>query len=114
MRVVRGLLNSPQPRHLRALSSEYSLSPSGVSDILRRLGDAGLTRESRRGNRRYFALKIDPPEREALEAFLKAYENVLIAKRVPLFEKRAAEKLAWMDEAYKFYRGVKKKRYDTP
>lgn len=112
MRVVRGLLHSPQPRHLRALAVDYSLSPSGLSDILRRLDEAGVLHESRSGNRRLFALKITAPEYKVLEDFFKQYEIAFIESRAPLFERRAVEKLAWMDEAYEFYRGVKKKRND--
>ncbi len=110
MRVIKGLFVSSQPRHLRSLAAQYSLSPAGVSDILRRLIDAGVITETWQGNRRCFALKLSPEERSSLEVFFKTLENTLLEKRSLRFSKNAAKKLTWIDESYSFYRGLKKSR----
>ena len=52
MQILRGLMLSPGQRHLRDLAGQYFFSPSGVSDILRRLKKAGLLSEKRAENRR--------------------------------------------------------------
>lgn len=114
MQVVRGLFYAPEPRHLRALAHECKLSPSGVSDILRRLSEAGLLKETRRGNRRCFVLRYSDTERAAIAAFLKAYELAFVESRARALEKRAPERLRWMNEAATFFRAVKRRRRDTP
>lgn len=110
LRVVRGLLLSPRPRHLRELAAEYGLSPAGVSDIVRRLAEAGVLRESRVRNRRHFELVVPESERSALLTFFQVSELNFVRERAPSYSRTAAEKLRWMDEAYRFYRGTKQRR----
>lgn len=108
MRLVRGLLLSPRPRHLRDLAARNALSPAGVSDMLKRLSRAKVLIESRHSNRRYFSLKISTEERHCLESLFKHYENYLISSRSRKFSRNAATRLEWMDETYEYYRLVKK------
>lgn len=110
MKIVRGLFNAPEPPHLRALANDYKLSPAGVSDILRRLSEAGLLHEVRIGNRRCFSLILKDSERGVLGAFFRAYEHAFVEQRAPRFSKGALRKLAWMDETLEFYQEVKKRR----
>ena len=112
MRVVRGLMLSPRPRHIRDLAAQYSFSPAGVSDILRRLRRTGLLKEVREGNRRSFSLDLPKGERDCLQMFFSIFERSLLEERVARFSRNAPEKLQWMDDAYSFYRNVKKLRHD--
>ena len=108
LRVTKSLAFASRPRHLRDLASEHSLSPSGVNDILRRLKKAGVLREKRVGNKRYLSLDLHPEELECLRNLFQISEYASLEKRARRFSKGAAEKLEWMDEAFKFYRKVKK------
>ena len=107
MRLIRALLLSSKPRHIRDLAAEYGMSPSGVSDILRRLQKAGVLKEFKNGNKRAFLLSISDEERNCLREFFRVFERRWLEDRAPSFNKRAKEKLEWMDEEYKFYRDVK-------
>ena len=113
-KIIRGLLTSSAPRHLRDLASQYNLSPAGVSDILGRLKSAGVLAEKRRGNRKYFRLRISDSERECLSDFFSVYELELVRKRVPHYDLIAAARLAEMDEAYIFYKRAKRRTLDIP
>jgi len=107
MQVVRGVLLSPGQRHLRDLAGQYSLSPSGVSDILRRLKKAGVLTEESKGNRRCVSLNLPEAEVECLKQLFSIYENTLLEKRSARFSAGAAAKLKWMDEAYLYYKTLK-------
>ncbi len=113
MQIVRGLLLSGKAIHLREISSRYSLSPAGASDILRRLIEAGVLKESRQGNRRYFSLNLPAQELEWLKDFFAIYERKLIRARSKHLSENAKNKFDWMDEAYRFYRNLGKLRNDT-
>ncbi|MBX7143112.1 MAG: winged helix-turn-helix domain-containing protein [Oligoflexia bacterium] len=113
MQLIRGLINATRPRHLRELAYQHSLSPSGVSDIIRRLRKAGILNEIRQGNRRCFSLRLPPTELDCLRTFFRTFENAMIEQRSARFSANAAKKLEWMDEAYKFYRGVRKIHHDS-
>ena len=108
-KIIRGLLTSHRPRHLRDLALQYELSVAGVSDILRRLKDAGVLHEERLGNRRCFRLNITDEERACLSHFFSVYELILVKERAPTYSKGASARLEGMDEAYSFYRKVKKR-----
>lgn len=110
MRVVRGLLLSPQPLHVRDLAARYSLSPSGVVDIARRLKDAGVLKETRRGNKRALSLELTSAERECLKSFFRIAEISLLEERAARFGLNAQDKLRWMDEAYTYFREVRRSR----
>ena len=112
MKVLRGLLLAPGPRHIRDLASQYSYSPAGVSDILRRLKKVGALKEVRRGNRRCFALNVPPRDLACLKDFFHAFERALLEERAARFSRVAAKRLQWMDQAYEFYRDVKRSRHD--
>jgi DNA-binding GntR family transcriptional regulator len=112
IQIIRGLLLSPKPRHLRDLASQYELSPAGASDILRRLKKAGILKEFREGNRRCFALNVSKEELVHLTDLFELFERRLIEDRAARLNKDAIERFKWMDEAYQFYRGVKKLRHD--
>lgn len=112
LKLLRGLALAPAPRHLRDLAKSYSLSPAGVSDILRRLKELGVLREERRGNKRFFWLAVTPQERGFLDGIFRAYEQQVILERATRLSKGAAERLQWMDEAYQFFDQVKKARRD--
>jgi DNA-binding Lrp family transcriptional regulator len=111
-KVIRGLMSSAQPRHLRDLARDYRASPSGISDIVRRLRKAGVLEETREGNRLLFSLRIDPLEKECLEQFFKLYERQRIlqrAQRKNARSERLLAKLEAMDEMYTFYRKAKRR-----
>ena len=110
--LLRGLALAPSPRHLRELARAYSLSPAGVTDILRRLKSLGVLKEARQGNKRFFSLALTLEEQRFLDGIFKGYEQQLIAERVARFSKEAPERLQWMDEAYQFFKEVKDERRD--
>ena len=112
MKLLRGLMLSSGPMHLRELASDYSLSPAGVSDLLRRLKKLGVIREKKLGNRRGIFLNFSPHEQEGLRNFFAAIEKDFIMQRARRFDRNAMEKFEWMDEAYEFYRGLKAKSHD--
>ena len=58
--IIKGLLQSSRPRHIRDIASQYSLSPAGASDILRRLNELGILKETSSGNRRCFSIIVSP------------------------------------------------------
>jgi len=113
MKVIRGLLLGPEPRHIRDLAVQYSLSPAGVSDIIRRLIKVGVLTEVRRGNKRCFSLNLSEQEHECLKEYFLIFDNTLLEKRAKRFSRNAQAKLIWMDEAYPFYRGVKRSNNDA-
>lgn len=110
LRLLRGLLTSNRPRHLRDLAEQYDLSPAGTWDVLRRLQEAGIVAETMIGNKRCFNVQADSEERIMLEQLFRLYEGELIRQRAPRFNKRAAARLKHMDEMYRFYRRQKKRR----
>lgn len=108
MRVIKSLLETTQPRHIRDLASQHALSPAGVSDIVRRLKAAGALKERRIGNRRCVSLNICSEEMECMRLFFTVLENTLLEKRAKTFSRTAAKKLEWMEEASEFYRDLKR------
>jgi DNA-binding MarR family transcriptional regulator len=114
MQVVRGLLMSPAPRHLRDLAAQYGYSPAGVSDIVRRLKDAGVLTEKRTGNRLYLSLELSTEERESLMEFFTCADNSRLRERATRLGEHAADKLAWMDEAFQFHRSLKRQVSHDP
>ena len=109
MKVLRAFLRSPRPRHLRELCSVCELSPGGVSDILRRLDEAGVLKRSAHGNRKYHTLRLDEQEQKVFEELFSLYEKIAMQERAQEFGKHAPAKLEWMDEAYSFFKQVKGK-----
>ncbi len=110
--ILRGLLTSPRPRHLRELAREYGASPAGVSDIISRLTKANVLVEQRQGNRRLFSLRIGEDERMALSALFKLYELRRVRQRADRINRDSARmiaKLSDMDEMYSFYRKGKRR-----
>lgn len=108
--ILRGLLTSPRPRHLRELAREYAASPAGVSDILSRLKKAQVLVEQRQGNRRLFRLRLGEQERECICNLFKLYELQRVrqrARRMNRNPERMIRKLRDMDEMYSFYRKSK-------
>ncbi|MCI5064769.1 winged helix-turn-helix domain-containing protein [bacterium] len=112
-KVLQGLYYSTAPRHLRELARDYSLSPSGVSDILRRLRKLNLVREEQVKNRKVYSLTLSDGEAAFLEQLFRLHQNTCIETRAPRFEKFAAEKLQWMDEAYLFFKRAKELNADS-
>lgn len=106
------MMHSSRPRHIRELASQYKLSPAGVSDIIRRLKEAGVLTESRQANRRKLSLKLSKLEHECLSSFFLIQQNIKLKERAARFSKNAAKKLLWMDEAYQFYHKLKRDRND--
>lgn len=105
--ILRGLLTSSCPRHLRELAREYGASPVGVSDIIDRLKKAKVLVEERQGNRRLFSLRIAEDERSCLSDLFKLYELRRVRKRADRINRDSARiiaKLSDMDEMYSFYR----------
>lgn len=111
-KVLRGLRMHKEPIHLRGLVHRYALSPAGVTDILNRLNALGFIKESKRGNRRYFTLVLSPDDQRFLDQFITFNEKQLIAERVERLQRRAAEKFAWMDEAFVYFRQLRSARVD--
>jgi hypothetical protein len=110
LQIVRGLLTSSRPRHLRELARDYKASPAGVSDILARLKRAGVLVEQRQGNRKLFSLRVNNQERECLDKLFQVYESQRVrqrARRINKHSERIQAKLHDMDEMYSFYKGVK-------
>lgn len=112
-KVLRGLRMHKEPIHLRGLASRYQLSPAGVTDILQRLRTLGILQESALGNRRYFSLTLMPDDRQFLDQFIALNEKHMISLRVERLQRRAAEKLTWMDEAFVYFRQVRAARANT-
>lgn len=110
MKVLRGLYCSSKPRHLRDLTRSYDLSPGGVSDILRRLDHLQLVKMVKVKNRKYYTLQVTKEEENLLSVLFASYERALVLERRERFQKRAAQKLEWMDEAYRFFKNVKQKK----
>lgn len=108
-KIIRGLMSSSKPRHLRELASQYDLSPAGVSDIIRRLQAAGVLSEERKGNRRYLTLQMSAKEQNCFNELFSIYELDLVRERAPKFGKGAAAKLEGMDEGYLFYKNAKRR-----
>ncbi|RMG39837.1 MAG: ArsR family transcriptional regulator [Candidatus Dadabacteria bacterium] len=111
LRVLRAL--SYSSCHLRELAALTSLSPAGVSDILRRLTSFGLVSEHRHGKRKVFELQVDNQERKYLQEFFRLYEESWLKRRSAEFSLNAQEKLNWMDESLSFFKEVKAKINDT-
>ncbi len=110
LQILRGLLTSPRPRHLRELARDYNASPAGVSDVLDRLKKAAVLVEQRRGNRRLFSLRVGEQERECLHKLFREYELQRVrhrAKRLNKHPEKIAARLQDMDEMYAFYRKTK-------
>jgi DNA-binding MarR family transcriptional regulator len=110
--ILRGLLTSPQPRHLRELARDYKASPAGVSDVLDRLKKAGVLVEQKRGNRRLFSLRLGDQERECLHKLFREYELQRVrhrAQRINKHPERTIARLQDMDEMYSFYRKAKRR-----
>jgi len=110
--ILRGLLTSPRPRHLRELAREYGASPAGVSDIISRFKAAKVLIEERRGNRRLFSLRIAEDERACLSELFKLYESRRVRQRADRINRDSARmiaKLSDMDEMYSFYRKGKRR-----
>lgn len=110
--ILRGLLTSPRPRHLRELAREYGASPAGVSDVISRLKKAKVLVEERRGNRRLFSLRIAEDERACLSELFKLYELGRVRQRAQRLNRDSARmiaKLSDMDEMYSFYRKGKRR-----
>jgi DNA-binding MarR family transcriptional regulator len=112
MQVLRRLMLSHGQRHLRDLAKDSSLSPAGVSDILRRFKEVGALSEKRVGNRRCLRLKLSDEERDCLKAFFLVQEHTVLRQRSSRFSQGASERLKWMDETYEFYHRIKKARRD--
>lgn len=105
--ILRGLLTSARPRHLRELAREYGASPAGVSDIISRLKKAKVLVEQRQGNRRLVSLRIAEEERKCLSDLFKLYELRRVRQRAQRINRDSARmiaKLCDMDEMYSFYR----------
>jgi hypothetical protein len=107
LRIIRGLLISSKPRHIRQMASSYGLSPAGVSSIIGRLNRQGVLKETRIGNRRCFTLKISNAERESLNSLFSSLEKLLIEKRAKKLSRHSKAKLGWMDETQEFYAAIK-------
>lgn len=108
--IVRGLLTSEQPRHLRDLARDYGASPAGVSDVLARLKRAGVLVEQRVENRRVFSLCVSDEDRECLNRLFKVYELQRVRQRAQRANRRSGRmsaKLQDMDEMYCFYKKAK-------
>lgn len=108
MHLLRILSLSDRPRHLRDLADRCALSPAGVSDILRRLRQIGALKEKRLSNKRYFVLDMPPLELECLKRFFTDVDKSVLQARAKRYSRHAVKKLQWMDDAYKFYRDIKK------
>jgi DNA-binding MarR family transcriptional regulator len=106
MTIVRALLHSSDPRHLRDLANQHSISPAGVSDILRRLKQLGVLKEYKRGNRRCVALDISDHERSILTNLFSAYQVAALERRAKTFSRRALKKFIWIDEARSYARDL--------
>ena len=112
LKVIRGLLTSSRPRHLRELARDYGASPAGLSDILDRLKNVGVLDETREGNRRLFSLRISEEDRECLMNLFKVYELQWVRERAARMNRRAEKmiaKLNDMDEMYSIYRKAKRR-----
>lgn len=112
-KVIRGLRMHKKPIHLRGLAHRYQLSPAGVADILNRLRALGLLKESSRGNRRCFSLRLSPDDQRFIDQFIALNEKQFIEQRVEQFQQRASEKFAWMDDAYVYFRQLRVARDNT-
>lgn len=110
MKVLRAFVVRPKPRHLRELATVCGLSPGGVSDILRRLSDLGVLEATKHGNRKCYSLNISPQELGCLRRLFALDQESRLKERAERFSQNAAEKLAWMDETWGFFREVKKER----
>ena len=108
MRVIGSLVKSSKPLHTRSLSARNSLSPAGVSDIIRRLKQAGLLKQSKRKNAKCFTLDIKRAEIECLKSFFAAYQIACLEARAAVLSRTALAKLSWMDESYIFYKRLKR------
>lgn len=110
MTILRALLLSSRPRHLRELSAQFALSPSGVSDILRRMRTLGILREVRIKNRRCFSVELPKEEAEYLKAIFSYYQTQMLKQRSLRFRDQALKKFAWIDEAQQYTRQLKGKK----
>lgn len=108
IRVLRYLGASQAPCHLRQLVSDCELSPGGVSDILRRLFSLGVLKRERAGNKLLYSLSITDREKILLENLLLSLQSSALEERAKSFSKNALSKFEWMDEAYTFFREVKR------
>jgi DNA-binding MarR family transcriptional regulator len=109
VKILRGLMTPSGPRHIRDFAAQYSLSLSGVSDILRRFTEAGIVREYQDKNKRCFELILGEEEAECLKNFFSLYQTAYIEERAKKFSENAAKKFQWMDEAYVDSRKLRKR-----
>ncbi len=112
-KIIRDLLYSKEPLHLRSFVNNHSLSPAGVADALRRLEQLEILNVTQNKNRKCFSLKLSLIEQNTFLNFFKIYEKNLIEKRASRFSLGASKKLKNMDEAYLFYKKVKKNRNES-
>ena len=110
MMVLRGLLLSSTPRHLRDLSAQYSISPAGVSDILRRLKNQGVLKELRVKNKKCYLLDLPEDEKACLRELFLISQKTQIEQRAIRFSRGALAKFTWMDQARDYSRQVKRKK----
>jgi DNA-binding MarR family transcriptional regulator len=107
MTILRGLLLSSKPRHLRDLSAQYLISPAGVSDIIRRLSALGILRENRDKNKIGYTLICSDTEAQCLKNMFLIYQRTQLEQRSVRFSKNAIDKFKWIDESAEFYRQIR-------
>ena len=110
MTVLRGLLVSSKPRHIRDLSAQYLISPAGVSDIIRRLSSLGIVAESKDKNKIGYTLICSDNETQCLKDLFLVYQRSQLAQRALRFSKSALNKFKWIDESAEFYQQIKIKK----
>lgn len=109
LRVLRSLVISPNPRHLRDIAKNNSLSVSGVSDILRRLKESGLIKDKKTGNKKVISLNLDKESLEWLQDLFVAYEKAFLAERSKRFSRYAIQRIEWMEASYRMFKEIKRR-----
>ena len=82
--------------------------------MIRRLLRAGVLKEARNGNRRYFKLNLNDTESECWRAFFSISDNLKLEERSIRFSRNAAARLRWMDQAFGFYHQTRSVKHDSP
>lgn len=112
LQIIRGLLIDPTPRHIRGLARDYSASPAGVSDIVRRLKAIGVVQERTDKNRRQLSVTVEDREKRVFLKLFAEYERHRVVRRALLMNQQSnllQQKLHDMDELYRFHRRAKKR-----
>ncbi len=110
MKVLRSFVLVSQPRYIRELAAQHSLSPAGVADIIGRLKKTGVLRQKKEKNRLCYFLDVSVEEMLCLRALFSQDQVYRLEKRACRFRGRAGQRFKWMAQASEVAQAIKEAR----